>query len=91
MNEIKLEALRVRSRIKIYMQDGKNASFFFGKIQTIESEGDEATGHLLLDQPSVSDEYRSYYAKRYQLVDFDPNEAEYFFNFLVIPMDPSPV
>ena len=64
MNEIKLEALRVRSRIKIYMQDGKNASFFFG---------------------SVSDEYRSYYAKRYQLVDFDPNEAEYFFNFLVPP------
>ena len=97
MNETKLEALRVRSRIKIYEQDEKNTSYFFGrikaqnKIQSIESVRDEATGRLLQDQPGISDAYRMYYSKLYQKVDCDPVEAEYFLNFLVQPTGNTPV
>ena len=60
LNETKLEALRVRSRIKIYEQDEMNTSYFFGRIksqneiQSIESVRDEATRRLLLDQLSIS-------------------------------------
>ena len=34
---------------------------------------------------------QQYYYTLYQVLDCDPIEAEYFFNFLVPPMDPSPV
>ena len=60
LNETKLEALRVRSRIEIYEQNEKNTSYFFGRIksqneiQSIESVRDEATRRLLLDQLSIS-------------------------------------
>ena len=60
--------------------------------RSVLKQRDEATGRLLLDQPSMSEAYRLYYSKLYQNVDCDPVEAEeYFLNFLVPPTASAPV